>query len=113
VKGEGQRYRGTTYVEILGDHFKKNAIRIDSDGGCAKKESQRGNGNDPPAIENASGEEGNWLRSFHYESDSDDAASCLRGRVAPGRFSNKVLPDYSEKSLDCLATAARQAILTR
>jgi hypothetical protein len=57
MKGKCQRHSATTYTKILRNNLKKNAIRLDGDGGFAKKEPHCGNGNDPPAIEDATARE--------------------------------------------------------
>src|SRR6516162_2176095 len=74
-------------AEILRGSLKKNAIRIDGDGGFAKKEPHCGDGNDPPAIEDATAREKQLVSLAPYRNDSDDPAFCLRGRVTyPGVF---------------------------
>ena len=82
MKGKRQRYRATTYMEILRNSFQKNAVGIDRDSGLAKKEPESGDGNDPPAMEDASARRRQLAFSFRYGSDSGDGLSYLRGRVA-------------------------------
>src|SRR5215469_18348330 len=100
MEGKCQRHSATTYAEILRGSLKKNAIRIDGDSGFAKKEPHCGDGNDPPAIEDATAREKQLVSFAAYRNDSDDPAFCLRGRVAyPGVIQIRFLAIPFEKTV--------------